>query len=179
GRRLSRLPDLARSVRQRHRAALNSSSSLGSRLTVEALEPRLLLAADARPIAASIDTPGETDAYTINITEPGSYYFDSLTDDNAITWKLTGPNGELVPARGFGSSDSRDVAGSNILDLQVGQYTLTVDGVNDATGAYAFRLLDIADADPFEPGETISGTNPGKETDLFSFDVTGGESFFF
>ena len=71
-RRMSRLPELARTVRQRHRAALQSSSVLSSRLTVEQLEPRLLLSADAPPIQGAIDIPGETDSYTINIAEPGS-----------------------------------------------------------------------------------------------------------
>ena len=128
---------------------------------------------------ARLDVAGETDAFTVKITEPGKYYFDSLTDNTSLNWQLNGPGGQIVTPRAFGSSDGRDFGGANVLDLQVGEYTLTVDGAGDATGAYAFRLLDLADATPFEPGDDISGTNPGKETDLYKFEVTAGDSFFF
>ena len=80
-----------REFRARRKAALHGSSALGNRLTIEQLEPRLLLAADAPAIAGNIDTPGETDSFTVKITDPGKYYFDSLTDSSSLNWKLTGP----------------------------------------------------------------------------------------
>ncbi|HEY6816092.1 MAG TPA: CARDB domain-containing protein, partial [Croceibacterium sp.] len=169
----------SREFRARRKAALQNTSILGNRLTIEQLEPRVLLAADAPVVAGNIDTPGETDSFTVKIADAGKYYFDSLTDSNNLNWKLTGPGGSLVSPRAFGGSDSRDINGANVLDLQVGEYTLTVDGVGDTTGAYAFRLLDLADATVLELDEVIEGNNPGKETDLYKFDVTAGESFFF
>ena len=102
-------PEIARA---RRKAALQSSSILASRLSFEQLEPRLLLAADAPTIEGGLDVPGETDSYTVKITEPGKFYFDSLTDTGAINWKLTGPGGQTMSPRAFGSSDSRDFGGA-------------------------------------------------------------------
>ncbi|MFA7602290.1 MAG: LamG domain-containing protein, partial [Novosphingobium sp.] len=162
----------------RRKTALRASSMLSSRLVVEAIEPRLLLSADVEPITRSLDTPGSTETFTFQVTEPKKVYFDSLTDDSRLLWTLLGPNGTMVDKRAFGSSDGRDIAGSNILDLGVGEYRLTVDGQADATGVYSFRMLDIADATEITVGSRVSESNQGRETDLFKFNATAGDSFF-
>ena len=59
-------------ARARRKAALQTSSILASRLAVETLEPRLLLAAEQPTIESRLDVAGETDAFTVKITEPGT-----------------------------------------------------------------------------------------------------------
>ncbi|MGO8657451.1 hypothetical protein ACC771_17800, partial [Rhizobium ruizarguesonis] len=69
---------------------------------------------------------------------------------------------------------------SALIDLVAGDYTLTVGGSADATGSYAFRLLDLAAADPITSGQPVSANLPtGRETLLYSFDAAAGERFFF
>src|SRR5205085_2417700 len=64
--------------------------------------------------------------------------------------------------------------------LPAGDYVLTVDGTGDATGDYQLRLLDLASAPPLTPGTPVSGTlEPGNETDLYRFDASAGDHFFF
>ena len=177
--RVPRLGELAEAWQAHRRAALRTSTNLSSRLAIEALEPRLLLAADTPPISGAIDVPGETDQFSFTLTEPKKIYFDSLANTNAIRWSLAGPNGSVVANRGLAGSDSYDIGGSNVLDLQVGTYTLSVDGDASTTGAYGFRLLDLANAAQIAPGQSVAGHNPGRQTDLYAFDAAAGESFFF
>lgn len=166
------------SRRNRQRSALQASSILANRMAIEGLEPRLLMSADAVPIQGSIDVPGETDQFVFQLTQPKKIYFDSLTN-TPLNWSLTGPGGAVVQNRAIGSSDSLDTSGSNVMDLQVGEYTITVDGAADRTGAYAFRLLDLASAQGIALDQRIAASNPGKETDLYKFDVALGETVFF
>ncbi|MGB7411503.1 MAG: LEPR-XLL domain-containing protein, partial [Sphingopyxis granuli] len=131
------------------------------------------------PVTGSLDVPGATQSFTFTLTEARKVYFDSLTDRSNIRWSLVGPNGTLVNGRAFGASDSIDISGSNILDLAAGDYRLTVDGDGDATGAFAFRLLDIANAAPIQAGALVSAQNEGRATDLYAFDAVAGERYFF
>src|SRR5947207_8324215 len=58
--------------------------------------------------------------------------------------------------------------------------TLFRSGVGDATGAYQFRLLDLASATALTPGTPVNGTlDPATETDLYRFTAAAGDQFFF
>jgi len=128
----------------------------------------------------TIGTPGEVDNFTFNLVGDARLYFDSQTANAALTWTLTGPQGTVVGARPFTASDSFEFINSPVLELAAGSYTLTVDGSADATGAYQFRLSDLAAATAVTPGTSFSGNlNPPSETDLFRFDATAGDRAFF
>src|SRR3546814_6395641 len=73
----------------------------------------------------------------------------------------------LPICRAFSRSDGTDLSGNAILDLPAGNYQLRVEG---STGAYGFRLIDVAAAIPFTPGSAlVSGVlEPGRSTDIFS-----------
>ena len=118
---------------------------VASRLLFEALEPRVLLAADPLPafvvaqVNGSIDAPGEADRYVVNIDSGTRILFDSLTNNSQINWSLSGPNGTVVANHSFASSDSYDFGSANpLLRLEPGEYTFTIDGAGDSTGAYSF-----------------------------------------
>ena len=82
---------------------------------------------------------------------------DSLTasapgnDTLYFRWYLTGPDGStLVSDRSFRQSDSLE--GLSIPDLGPGTYTLTVEGRNNISGPYSFRLLDLGAATALTAG---------------------------
>ncbi len=149
---------------------------------LESLEPRVLLSADSvvPRIEGTLDTPGETDRYGFTLNDRASIVFDSLTNSGNINWKLEGPRGAVSGEQAFNASDSVDRSGNVVYELTAGDYTLTVDGVGDTTGAYAFRLLDIAQADEITPGTEVSGTlDTANETDAYRFSVVAGQRFYF
>jgi hypothetical protein len=164
--------------RNRKQELLGSASR---RLFFETLEPRVLLSADVLPISGSIAVPGETDRYAFTLTKETQLLFDSQTNSSQLSWSLDGPRGNVVSSRSFSSSDPVDVFnGVAPLDLVSGSYTLSVQGLVDATGNYQFRLLDLADASAITPGTPVSGTlNPGNETDLYQFSANPGDKFYF
>ena len=153
-----------------------------SPLNLEALEPRLLLSGD--PLGArvngSLDVAGETDRYSFTLTEDLRIVFDSLTNNGNLRWSLDGPQGALVGARQFSASDSVDFNGAVAMDLTPGDYTVTVDGSGETTGAYSFRLLDTARATVITPGQGVSGVlDAANETDVYRVSAAAGQRLFF
>ncbi|WP_032908246.1 hypothetical protein, partial [Mesorhizobium sp. LNHC252B00] len=100
---------------------------------------------------------GQQNRFTFDLASPARLYFDSLTYDTNLSWTLIGPHGEEVSTRYFIYSDAANLSGNPVLDLVAGAYTLIVDGSLDATGAYKFRLLDLAAADPIVLGDPSTG----------------------
>jgi hypothetical protein len=155
------------------------------RLLFEALEQRVLLSSDPLPafvvasVNGTIDVPGETDTYTFTLDEPARVVFDSLTNNSQLNWSLSGPIGSLVASRAFSQSDSAEFSSSPVLNLDPGQYTLSVDGSGDATGGYGFRLLDLDKGTELTPGVARDPvTAPANETRVYTFHGNSGDRFF-
>ncbi len=162
------------------RAARELGASQARRKTawnVEPLEPKVLLSADALPgvhtVDGSVDQPGEQDRYEFIVQERTRFLFDGVQGDQ-IQWQLRGSN----------STDQFDFRaltnnGDRFLDLDPGKYTLTVDGVGDHTGTYAFRLMGMEAAVPLTSGATVAGTlQPGAQGALYSFNAEAGDRLF-
>jgi RHS repeat-associated protein len=131
-------------------------------------------------VSGSLATPGELDNYTFNLSSSALLYFDSLTNSGALQWSLTGPAGLAVHNRIFNGSDGLSGPTTPILSVPAGSYTLTVSAPGQTTGAYAFRLSDIATATALTPGTPVSGTlNPADSADLYRFTATAGQLFYF
>ena len=126
----------------------------------------------------SISTPGQQDHFTFTLADRASLYFDALTNASAFTWALAGPRGIEVSARTFTSADADALTGNPLLNLVAGDYTLTIDGIGDVTGAYAFRLLDAAAATALSLDTPVTG-QLGNKTELYQFTVAGGTRLFF
>ena len=130
--------------------------------------------------SGTIGITGEQDQYTFHLAAASQMYFDSLTSIGNLNWTLAGPAGTAVSSRPFGQSDGSFVSGNPVLNLVAGDYTLTVDGSGDFTGAYQFRLWDLAQASPLTPGTPVSGAlDPHNETDLYRFTAAAGDRLFF
>jgi len=135
--------------------------------------------------SGSLAAPSERDNYTFTLAAASRLYFDSLTNNANIQWSLVGPGGTAVNDRLFTQSDAAVFgAGSGpadpVLELPAGAYTLTVTGVGDATGSYAFRLLDLAAAASVTINTPVMGAlSPGNSTNLYQFNAQAGQTFYF
>lgn len=140
---------------------------------VDSSAPLLL---DSR-VDGNLDHAGQRQAYTFTLAAPAPLLFDSLTDDNNFNWSLSGPRGSEVVGRSFVYSDSAEYSGKPLLDLPAGTYTLSVDGNLDKTGAYAFRLLNVATASSVVVYDSdVSGTlAPGGLTRVYKFTASAGD----
>ena len=154
-----------------------------SSIRFEALEPRVLLSGDLNPaqtVSGSIDVQGEVDQYGFTLTQNTQVVFDPLTNNSNMNWSLSGPDGAVVGNRSFTNSDSADASASPLLNLAVGDYTLTVDANTDQTGAYSFRLIDVLKAQEITPGTDVTGTlDSANQTNVYKFNATAGEHYYF
>jgi hypothetical protein len=91
-----------------------------------------------------------------------------------LQWSLTGPSGTVIDNLAFN-------AGDPVLKLASGTYTLTIDGVGDATPSYGFNLLDTAAAaEALTPGTPDSDSlNPGHSLKVYQFSASTGNKFLF
>ncbi len=130
-------------------------------------------------VTTSLGVPGEKDAYTFTLASNSLLYFDSLTNNANFNWSLSGPAGSAVSNETFTASDGASI-NNPVLNLVAGNYTLTVAGAGATTGAYSFRLSDMAAAPALTPGTPINGTLVnGISTDLYRFTATAGQSYYF
>jgi len=130
-------------------------------------------------VTGTVAVPGQAQLYTFTLPAPASLYFDSRTDESNLRWTLDGPSGRVVNNRPFTASDAHNIA-NPLLPLLPGNYRLTVDASSDNTGAFQFRLIDLSVATTLTPGSVTGGTlNPGNETDVYHFTVSGGTKVYF
>jgi len=86
---------------------------------------------------------------------------------------LIGPRRTEFADRRMFQADSN--SGNAILNLVAGTYTLSVDGLDDLTGPYALRLLELSSATNLALGvQQNSLLDPGNETDLYRFHANAG-----
>ena len=133
------------------------------------------------PGAGTIEEPGDTDVYTLTLDRPTTVYFEVLATTGSIAWSVEDPGGTLLFSIFLG-----DVGP---LELEAGNYTITVAGFNGATGTYSFTtwstnddffsigLEELVDVDVPGPG---AGTieEPG-DTDVYTLTVDRPTTVFF
>ncbi|MDZ4849745.1 MAG: cadherin repeat domain-containing protein, partial [Pirellulaceae bacterium] len=128
-------------------------------------------------IAGNISTVGERDRYTFTIASNKAVYFDALATPGGITWTLEGPTGTLVSSRSFENDSYFEPNPS--LSLPAGNYQVTIDGSAEVTGAYSFRILDLAGATAITLGTIVTGTlNPAGAANAFRFSANAGDQFY-
>jgi hypothetical protein len=135
------------------------------------------MSADAAPgihaLEGAIDQPGEQDRYDFTVQERTRFLFDGI-QGTQIQWQLQGPNSTDQ----FSTRNLTDIA-DPFLDLDPGQYHLTVDGVGDKTGAYAFHLVGIESAQAVVPGTAVTGTlAAGTQAALYSVALSAGDRLY-
>ncbi|WP_422928452.1 beta strand repeat-containing protein [Singulisphaera sp. PoT] len=129
-------------------------------------------------VSGTLAQPGEQDSYTFTGSVGQRVYLDSIAAAPNLMRELVSPSGVIIWSTQFWAT-----ADLGPLTLkEAGTYTLRIFGTGTATGAYQFRLLDVAAAPPITPGSaTIGGTlNPGTSTALYKITTTAsGKTFRF
>ena len=129
-------------------------------------------------VTGEIENAGEVRTYLFSLTEEAQLIVDSQTYNTSLLMRLTGNQGTIFD-RSFNQLDSADL-NSGAYRLEAGDYRIEVYGSGSTTGAYNFRLLDLATADALTLGEATSGSlAPSNATDLYSFDAVEGQRYFF
>ncbi len=148
---------------------------------VQSLEVRVLLSASPgeEHFFGAISSPFQENTHQFTLASPANVWFDSQTNDASLKWLVTGPNG-IVPTPSFGSSvtpfSSDD---QNLGLLEAGTYEVKVSTVGNHTGAYSFRVLDMASAPAttITLGASVSATlSPANSTRLYRFSGTAGST---
>ena len=112
-------------------------------------------------VRGTIDHVGQRVLHTFTLTAATRVYVDSLENNSALLWSLAGPRGSVVADRRFDQTDSQN--GLSAFDLPAGDYTFTVRGSADYTGAFTFGLLDLDNAQALTPGTIASGAGANAE----------------
>ncbi|MBI1917260.1 MAG: DUF4114 domain-containing protein, partial [Planctomycetes bacterium] len=127
--------------------------------------------------AGRIAEPGETDVYTFSAAAGQQVYYDALSGPVGVvsTATLLAPSGQSV-LRG----DVRSELGLATLP-ETGVYRLAIDLLNDATGDYQFRLLDVTGAAlPAAVGSVVGATlETPQATDVYRLDLTADQRLYF
>jgi len=160
---------------------LVESQVSNSNATVDTYELNVLPVVDTttplvigQTTSGAITSFGQTESFTFDVPEFGSYYFDNFSLTSSVRWTLSGPAGNVVSNRVVSATDSLN--GNGVLNLAAGSYTLTFDGTGEDLGEYEFRIIDLATATSIELDTPTTGefTNP-TETDAYQFEATGGD----
>ncbi|GAB4530517.1 MAG: hypothetical protein OHK0046_51130 [Anaerolineae bacterium] len=142
--------------------------------------------------AGNLETPGSSDVYAFTATPGQNIFLDLGSTD------FRDPDGGLVRVD-WTVRDALDavvytaVLGDSSGSIELadgGDYTLTVDALDDELGTYAFTIWDVPAPDTFaiNPGDTIANGIPAAgagnlegpgETDVYTVDVTNGDTLFF
>jgi large repetitive protein len=128
-------------------------------------------------VSGSIVKAGEQDTYTFNGVAGQHLFYDALGGDG-FTRRLYDPSGKLVSSY---PEDSRNDIGPDYYTLSAtGTYKVVIDGNNNATGNYKFRLLDSSVATPITLGTEITGTfdQNGLGTTAYKFSATAGQHLY-
>ncbi|MDW7980132.1 MAG: putative Ig domain-containing protein [Verrucomicrobiales bacterium] len=115
--------------------------------------------------------PGQKAQYVFSGAQGQRLYFDSLSlDTNGLRAKLLTPAGNPI------LDVSLDSESEPVYLPYAGNYTLMIDPDGDATGTFAFRMLDIAN----QPAVSLNATNsvtisPSELTVVLRFEANAGQ----
>jgi serine/threonine protein kinase len=93
--------------------------------------------------SGQIAIPGQTARYTLNLTAGQWVYFDSLSEEHNLEYRLYPPFGDQPLFTQYGGDANQ---ASEI--LTDGEYVLEVDGSGDTLGTYNFVLRNVPPAAP-------------------------------
>lgn len=129
-------------------------------------------------VNGALATPGQSAVYEFTLATAAQLAFDAQTNRNDLLWSLSGPRGIEVADRRFDQSDAS--GGMSVMNLVAGTYRLTVRGNGNASGAFAFRVLDLAAGNPVTIGTAVSGTlSPGNMSQAYRLSVAAGDQLVF
>ena len=138
-------------------------------------DPREILLVIGDTITGEIAEAGEQTTYTFEGNENQRLFFDSLAEE-ALDISLYSPSGVQL-----WHSQGTHVDRAPTTLNETGTYRLVVDGKQDLTSSYRFRLLDLDEATPISLDSEIAddfGTSL-REAHLYRFNGSAGQPLFF
>ncbi|MGF1676745.1 MAG: Ig-like domain-containing protein, partial [Rivularia sp. (in: cyanobacteria)] len=128
-------------------------------------------------INSEIGRFGEEDTYTFSGIAGQRLFFDGISNNDQIYTRIYSPSGEEIFYKGTSyNSDTPFVL------REMGEYRLLVDGNEDATGNYSFRLSDVEDIDQttiLQFNNPVTATiDRANKSNLYQFNASAGESFY-
>ncbi len=124
----------------------------------------------------SITAVGQEHYYTFNGAIGMRIYYDALQyGGSQVPVRLIAPNGDQVLANWNHDADT----GPTTLN-QNGIYVLVFGGRSDATGSYAFRLIDVSQppASALSLNTIVTGTNDPYHAKVFRVPISAGKQLF-
>ncbi|NJO96443.1 MAG: hypothetical protein HC764_10810 [Pleurocapsa sp. CRU_1_2] len=129
-------------------------------------------------ISRTITEKGEQDIFTFEGAKEQRLFIDSLTNNSTnLRFTLISPSGiQLYSNVQLNGDSSR----RPITLAEAGTYQITVDGLDETTEDYNFRLLDVDEAISISPETNIAGTiEPGRAIQFYQFSGSAGERVYF
>ncbi len=133
-------------------------------------------------VSGTIEKAGERKEYTFAGRPGQRVFFDSFDASSGIRFKLASPGGAEFSnntwnaANGNANWNAANTDWPPATLTESGTYRLIVDGNNNATGNYNFRLSDLTTAASLIVGTPTPGTlDPGNEVELYKFTGTAGQ----
>lgn len=130
------------------------------------------------PGAGNIEEAGAIDRYELSIGAPQSVYFDGISGSCSIQYSLTSPSGASL----FANVAICGGDGGVLALTELGTYTITVKGIEGATGTYSLATWSLNPPESFEIelGDVVAPGAPGPGAgsieepgaiDVYAFDV--------
>ena len=152
----------------------DSGSSVGYNFKVVTPTTTTNTLALGNAVSGTLSEAGEKDEYSFTGTVGQRLFFDALSGSSSIRGRLISPTGVTVVDQAINGD------WTPLTLTEAGTYRLVIDGDNNTTGSYSFRLSDIAATTALQVGTAISGSlNPGNEVDLYQFNGTVGQKLKF
>ena len=151
----------------------NSDTDLTYRFNLIAHESDTETLVFGETITGEITPVGDDDLYSFTGSVGQRIYFDGLSNDASSSAYLISPNGQRTSL----TSTASDTTPRTL--TETGTYQIQIDNNGDNTGAYSFRVLNLASATDLTLGDVTTGTlNDPNSTDLFTFTAEAGQRFF-
>jgi hypothetical protein len=138
-------------------------------------------------ISGTIAKEGDQHYYRFNGKAGQVLYLDSQTKVNGFRVRITAPSGRsLIGDFDTFNKDDKDF----IILSETGEYTLTVDPINEVMGDYRLRLVEYGDKATMPTQIVLNATNPTatvtgafedvnrREVDVYRFTSTGQQNLF-
>ncbi|MBX9253632.1 tandem-95 repeat protein [Desmonostoc muscorum CCALA 125] len=128
-------------------------------------------------VVTTISEKGERDVYTFTGTKGQRLFLDTLAQTTNTRATLTSPSGiNVINDRPMYNDTWYDP----VILLEDGVYNLTIDGYEESTDSYGFRLVDVTAAPSLTAETLTTGTiNPGNAIQFYQFTGNTGDRVYF
>ncbi len=116
----------------------------------------------------TISEIGQQKTYTFSGTVGQQLYFDGQGSDQFTAQILT-PGGQEI------FHDNVNSDSNNLILAETGTYQVVIDGTDNTTGNYNFRLANLATLETLPLDMAVTGTLAAQATKLYQLDSTAGD----